>query len=157
VGHADEGQGHDGTRGGKGDRQSEGGDRSDDEGKDERATGRRVERRAVPYLGALALTLVLEVPLVVLGLGSLGVDRRRSALLAVVATLVTHPLLWFVVAPAFDDAAGLAGIVAAEVLVVLAEGAVFAVGARPRVGYDAALCVAVLANGVSFVVGLLLG
>jgi hypothetical protein len=111
----------------------------------------------VPYLGALALTLALEVPPVVLGLGSLGVDRRRSLVLAVVATLATHPLLWFVVGPALDDLAGLLGLVGAEVAVVLVEAAVFSVGGRQaRVGHGSALCVAALANGVSFAVGLLL-
>jgi hypothetical protein len=110
----------------------------------------------VPYLGALALTLALEVPLVMLGLGSLGVDRRRAVVLAVVATVVTHPLLGFLVGPALDDVAGLLGIVAAEVAVVLVEAAIFVVGSRVPIGYGSALCVAALANGVSFAVGLLL-
>ena len=79
----------------------------------------------VPYGWALVLTVVIEVPVTVLLLaGRAGRDRTVAAM-ALLADVTSHPVLWFLLLPAFD--AALPWFVA----VVLAELVV--------VGYEAAL------------------
>jgi hypothetical protein len=54
----------------------------------------------VSPLAALALTLVVEVPLYTAGLVGLGLARpARAALLAVGLNLLTHPAVWWALAP----------------------------------------------------------
>lgn len=77
------------------------------------------------YLSYLLLTLVLEAPLVV-GLLVRRCGFARSLLVALLASLLTHPLLWFgwsqVVSPRTDYEAYVAS---GEALVVLIEAGVF--------------------------------
>lgn len=107
------------------------------------------------YPAALGLTLAVEVPLWTgLVAWAVEVPRRRAVLVAVVVNVVSHPLLWFVLVPALDAATGrtVAGLLAAEGLVCLAEALV----ARVLVGRDLGqlALVAVAANATSFAVGL---
>jgi hypothetical protein len=102
---------------------------------------------------ALLLTLLIEVPIVV------GIARLRRwlpgglgllALVAVGATLMTHPLLWMWQA----QLGGMTGIVLAEVAIALVEGVAYAWGAG--LGWWRGLVVSLVANGASFGTGLLL-
>ena len=102
---------------------------------------------------ALLLTLLIEVPIVV------GIARLRRwlpgglgllALVAVGATLMTHPLLWM----GQQHLGGLTGIVLAEVAIACAEGATYALAAG--LGWRRGLAVSFLANGASFGAGLLI-
>jgi hypothetical protein len=108
------------------------------------------------YLAGLGLTLAVEVPVVVLAGLLFGTRPARTAVVAMLASVVTHPPLWFVVAPAFDAWLGPGGILLAEVLVVLVEAVVYDRGLRPPVGRAVALWLSVLANALSFLAGIVL-
>ena len=108
------------------------------------------------YAAALGLTLAVEVPVVVLVAGQLGSAPRRAAVVALVASLLTHPVLWFVVAPAMDAWLGIWGIVLAEIAVVVAEAVVYQRGLRPPIGWAASLWLSLLANALSFGIGVAL-
>jgi steroid 5-alpha reductase family enzyme len=104
---------------------------------------------------ALCLTLAIEVPIAV-GLvawrrwapGRLGV----VALVGVLASVVTHPLLW-VVDPMLQPALGTPIRWALlETAIALVEAGVYVLGAG--IGVRRALVTSLLANGVSFAVGL---
>jgi hypothetical protein len=72
----------------------------------------------VSFPAALLATLAVEVPLYAAALAALGLARPvRAALLAVAVNLLTHPLLWWSLAPR----PGLGRLAAAEVLVWAAE------------------------------------
>jgi hypothetical protein len=100
---------------------------------------------------AFALTLAIELPIVVWLLRRAEPDPRRRVALVVFANFATHPAVWYVFSQWF-----LVGtveyLVAAEGWAVAAE-AVFYVVAVRGLGAGRALVVAVLANGASFVVG----
>lgn len=104
---------------------------------------------------ALCLTLAIEVPVAVALVhwrrwapGRLGV----VALVSVLASVVTHPLLWLV-DPVLQPALGAPVRWALlETLIALVEAAVYALGAG--IGARRALATSFLANGVSFGVGL---
>lgn len=103
------------------------------------------------YLADLGLTLAVEVPIVVPAARAIGVRGRRAAVVAVAANLLTHPLLWFVAAPWLHDRWGLAGVVVAEVAVVVVEAAAY----RRWLDRSAlAGWLALLANAASFGAGL---
>jgi hypothetical protein len=108
------------------------------------------------YLAGLVLTLAVEVPVVVLAGRWLGTRAARTAAVALLASLVTHPLLWFVVAPVLDARLGLGGIVVAELLVVAAEAVVYDRCLCPPIGGAAAFWLSLLANAVSFLAGVVL-
>ena len=105
------------------------------------------------YLPYLALTLVVEVPVVALLLRG-RVPPGRSVLAAVLASAVTNPLLWYawplVISPhryALYAATG-------EALVVLIETAIlYGVATRPR-GF-LAFWVSLASNAASFSIGML--
>ncbi len=103
------------------------------------------------YVLALATTLVLEVPIVLLGYR--GVARPgRTLMAAVAANLATHGLLWIVWA-ALPGGYG-ARVAGAEAAVAAAEAAAYRVllggsGAR-------ALAVSAVANALSTLAGLAL-
>ena len=102
-------------------------------------------------VAALGLTIAVELPLYVLGLGVLRLAGPvRALLLGVGVNLLTHPVLWFVLAP--DPTA--VRIVVAEVVACLVEAAVIWLVVRR----DGALLVvlALGANAASFSVGLLI-
>jgi hypothetical protein len=108
---------------------------------------------AVRYGWALALTLVIEVPLVT---AMVPFGRHRTvAAAAVAANLVTHPLLWFALLPAVEAAgwSGPAALGVAEVLVTATEAAWYRrVLVLPG---SRALAVSFAANAMSLGVGLL--
>lgn len=102
-------------------------------------------------LAALGLTVAVELPLYVLGLGVLRLaSPARAVVLGVGVNLLTHPVLWCALAP--DPTA--APTILAEVVVCLVEAAVMWLAVRR----DGALLVllAVGVNAASLGVGLLL-
>ena len=101
------------------------------------------------YLAALALTVAVELPLYVVGLVALRLAGPvRAVLLAVGVNLLTHPVLWLVVAPTQT-----ATVYLAEVGVCLVEAAVIRLVVRRDTLLAIALSLA--ANAASFGVGLL--
>lgn len=103
------------------------------------------------YGEAFGLTLAVEVPLYVAGLVVLRLARPGRALLAgVLANVVTHPVLWWVL----SHDVGPAAVVGAELGVWLVEAAVLRVVVRRDVLL--ALLLALGANAASFGVGLVL-
>ncbi|MFC4998767.1 hypothetical protein ACFPIJ_13090 [Dactylosporangium cerinum] len=100
---------------------------------------------------ALLLTLAVEVPLYVLALTALRLATpARAALLGVAVNLLTHPVLWWLLAPR-PSAGRLWG---AEAAVVVVEAAVLLLACRRD---PALLLVTSLgANAVSVLMGLLL-
>jgi hypothetical protein len=155
VSDTEHGDRSDGERDRRRGRDGEGEHGRDDEREHERPAGRRREGArailpSVSYLADLGLTLAVEVPIVVAVGQSIGVRLRRAASVAVLANLLTHPLLWFLVAPRLHDAWGLAGVAIAELAVVVVEAAVY------RRGLDhgaLAAWLAVLANSASLLAG----
>jgi len=109
----------------------------------------------VSYPVGLALTLGVELPLVLAVAHAVECGTRRTTLVALAANLLTHPLLWFVVAPWADDRLGLTGVLLAEGGVVVVEAIVYAHGLRPRIGGWLAGWLALLANAASLAVGVL--
>lgn len=103
----------------------------------------------------LALTLGVELPLVIGVAHAVECGTRRTTVVALAANLLTHPLLWFVVAPWADDHLGLAGVLLAEAGVVVVEGAVYAAALRPRPGAWLAGWLALLANAASLATGII--
>jgi hypothetical protein len=112
----------------------------------------RVPRLTVPYPLALALTLVIEVPLAI-GLGRhLAVRQRRAATVAALASLTSHPVFWFlVVSPLRDRLGDVGGVLVAEGLVTAWETLVWRRGTD--LDWTDAVAVAVATNAVSFAVG----
>jgi hypothetical protein len=100
------------------------------------------------YLAALALTLVIEVPLVALVYPG---QRRRMAAWCAAATTFTHFVMHFAL-PRLFSGSGL--LVAGELAALSLEAIVYALASRPRDGARGLLASA-LANGASFGVGLL--
>lgn len=108
------------------------------------------------FPAAYVVTLLVEVPAVVaVGTWLRLATLQRLAASAVVANLVTVPLLWFVVMPVLQPHIGwLAAVLWGEALVVVVEAAIYAVWLRCGVLMAAALSLG--ANGLSVLVGLLL-
>jgi len=105
----------------------------------------------VTQLAAFGLTLAVELPWYLAGLVALVRVRWWLALgLGVAVNALTHPLLWWVLAPAPT----LLQIALAEVVVVLAEAALLAVALRRDVVVLGLLSLG--ANASSVLVGLLL-
>ncbi|MDG6109054.1 hypothetical protein Daura_50420 [Dactylosporangium aurantiacum] len=98
---------------------------------------------------ALLLTLAVEVPLYVLALTALRLATwRRAVPLGVVVNLLTHPVLWWALAPRPSPAA----LWTAEAVVVLAEAAMLWLACRRD---PAVLLVTSLgANAASVFIGL---
>jgi hypothetical protein len=100
------------------------------------------------------LTVVIEVPLVVLLTREIPRPAAHRALLAVFAQFVTHPLVWFV----FPRIAGITGTTAltlSEIWAWLGESLFYAV-ALPPLRPLRAVGIAGVANALSLGVGLLL-
>jgi len=117
----------------------------------------------VAYWSALVLTLVVEAP-VWAALAPLGSPLRwppparlagRAAAVGSLATVVTHPVLWFVAVPALRSAIGgsVVPVLVAEALACGVEAALVALLLPAR--RDAAVAAAVAANALSLTVGLL--
>jgi hypothetical protein len=116
----------------------------------------RWDTAAVPYSAALAVTVIVEVP-IYLGLGRwvLRPADGNGLRWYGAVNLVSHPMLWYGLAPAGVTLLGATGgVLAAEGLVTAGEGLAISrlAAARP----PAALAVAALANVASFRVGLTL-
>ena len=111
------------------------------------------------YPAALALTLVVEVPVwTALAVRATGAAVSRALGVAVLVNLVSHPVLWFVLVPAADAVAvagrTVVGLLAAEAVVVVGEAAL----ARLLLGRAFGLLVAtsLAAAAAALVVGVLL-
>ncbi|MET7418180.1 hypothetical protein [Dactylosporangium sp. NPDC005555] len=100
---------------------------------------------------ALLLTLAVEVPLYALALTTLRLaPLKRAVLLGVLVNLLTHPVLWWFLAPR----PGAARFWSAEVVVVLVEAAVlYTISRRDPV---LLLVTSLGANAASLLIGLLL-
>ena len=109
------------------------------------------------FPAALLVTLAVEVPLYVAALVALRITRPgRAALLGVAVNLVTHPLLWWSLAP--RPAPG--RIAAAEVLVWAAETGLLWLGLlwlglRGRSSLPVLAVVSAGANAASILAGVL--
>jgi hypothetical protein len=108
----------------------------------------------VPYVAALAVTVIVEVPIYLwLGRRALGVRDRSGLPVYGGINLLSHPLLWFALAPAGAGALGTTtGLLTAEGLVTMGEG--LAVAQVTRTSPTPALAIAALANAASFGLGL---
>jgi hypothetical protein len=101
----------------------------------------------VRYLVALALTIGIEVPIVATFYPG---QRRRMALACLVATTLTHLALHFGLTRFLSWNHAL---VSGEIVALVGEAAAYAWVARPR-DIGRALVASALANGASFVAGL---
>jgi len=103
------------------------------------------------WLRAFLLTLAVEVPLATWLLRRAEPELWRAALIAVIANLSTHPLVWFGWSQVF-----LVGtpeyVIAAETWAVAIEAVVYAV-TIPGLGARRAVLISLIANGASFAVG----
>ncbi|GAA1772853.1 hypothetical protein [Luedemannella helvata] len=118
------------------------------------------------YVGAFALTLLVEAPLYVAALvGWFGLSWRRAAALALAANALTHPALWWSLRPWADDPAYLWVLAGAEAAVCVIEWAVLAAGviaargrgATTRLDLVLLAAVAVGVNGGSVLAGVVAG
>jgi hypothetical protein len=106
----------------------------------------------VSFPTALLLTLAVEVALYAAALVALRLARPlRAALLAVAVNVVTHPLLWLLLAPRPT----LAAVVAAEVAVWAAEALLLWLALRRRPSLAVLGIVSAGANAASILAGLL--
>lgn len=102
---------------------------------------------ALTQPAALALTLAIEVPLVVWEVARGGGSPRRAALVALGANLATHPVAWHA------HTAWAAPVLLVEAAVVAAEAVAFAL--LLRIGPLRAVLLSVGANALSYGAGLL--
>ncbi|MFC8451679.1 hypothetical protein [Kitasatospora sp. NPDC057223] len=109
----------------------------------------------MPYLLALGLTLLVEVPLYVAALSLDQVRPVRAAAAAVAVNCATHPLLWWFLGRFTGEAAAAywTALALAEAAVVLLEAALLAVltARRGALPYAASFT----ANAASVLAGLL--
>jgi hypothetical protein len=105
------------------------------------------------YLLGLALTLAVEVPVVLLLLRRRGWKRVLAA--ALVANLVSHPLLHFVLPRIVSPMARGQFILVGEIGVFVLEALIYWAVLRPR-PWPLAVAAAALANAASYSIGLLL-
>lgn len=99
---------------------------------------------------AFVLTLLIEVPLVVvlsIAVGVVAPSRAARILLPIGASTLTHPLLWM----ARDLVTSWPLLLGAELIVTLVEGTVYAVVGR--FGLRRGLAISLLANATSFGIG----
>jgi hypothetical protein len=108
---------------------------------------------ALDWLRAFAFTLLVECPLALLYFRAAEPRRSRRLLGAVLATLATHPLVWF----AFPHLplTYLAMVELSELFAWLAEAGVYGL-VFPGLRLPRALLGSALANGASFGLGLVL-
>jgi hypothetical protein len=108
------------------------------------------------YAVALLLTLAIEIPIVAAGLARwYRVPVPRGIMIALVASLLTHPVVWFALPASLVPSLGTLGyLLVAEAFAWLAEAAIFWAGTRADpVGL---LLLSLIANITSFTVGGLL-
>jgi hypothetical protein len=110
----------------------------------------------IEYAAALLLTLAIEIPIAAGGLARWYlVAPRRRVLIAAGASLVTHPIVWFVLPGLLVPVAGSLGyLLVAEAFAWLTEAGIFWLAARrDPVGL---LLLSLVANLASFGFGGLL-
>jgi hypothetical protein len=110
------------------------------------------------YLGALGLTLVVEVPLYVVALTTAaGVGWRRAVAMAVGVNAITHPIAWWSLRPFDARSSYPIVLIGVELVVCVVEWLLLVAWSR-RVRSDIALLavVSVGANAASTLIGLLL-
>ena len=101
---------------------------------------------------AFGLTQVVEVPVVVAMTRAVPSAAWRRAAIAFVATLATHPIVWFVM-PELGLGEPMR-YAASEAWAFGAETAIYA-ATLPGLSWPRAAAVSAVANGASFVLGLL--
>lgn len=101
---------------------------------------------------ALAITLAAETPVYAWLLGR---PRRRGVLVGVTASLITHPVLWFVVSPWLwvRHLWTTSTWIAVEVVITLVEGVWVTLWYRRSLRLRDAVVIAAAANLASIVVG----
>lgn len=101
---------------------------------------------------AFAFTQMVEAPIYAAAIGAARATRERWAI-ALAASLLTHPIVWFVLPDVVSllapDASPWSAIAVAELFAVSLEAAWLAL-----FGVRRALLLALLANGTSFTLGL---
>jgi hypothetical protein len=102
---------------------------------------------------AFALTQIVEIPIVVLATRALEAPRYKRAAAAFVATLATHPIVWFVIPDLGLDET--ARVFVSEAWAFGAECLIYRLFLAPLTWRGAAATSA-LANAASFGVGVLL-
>jgi hypothetical protein len=105
------------------------------------------------WLRAFIAPLVIETPIVVWLTRDVPMPAWRRFVIALVANLATHPIVWFVIPTLGLN--GMVSLVIAETWAVVIEWIVYFV-ALPTMTLGRALGVSAVANGVSFGIGLLL-
>jgi hypothetical protein len=110
--------------------------------------------QASEWFAAFLLTLVVEVPVVLVLVWGVVPDRPRLVALVVFANLASHPAVWFVFTQLFLVGT-LEYLAAAEAWAVGVEALFYMVTVQ-RLGPRRALGVALSANAASFAVGWLL-
>jgi hypothetical protein len=104
------------------------------------------------WLPAFLLTLAIEVPLALAILRARGTSRARIALVVALATIISHPLLTFVILPYFPGSF-VTNVLAGEVVVVAIESIVLRVGLAP-IRWPYAIAASATLNAASYLVGL---
>lgn len=107
------------------------------------------------WLTAFLLTLAIELPIAAWLLRRAEADVARRLVLVVFANLATHVAVWYVFSQLFLIGT-IEYVVAAEAWAIGAE-AVFLVAAFRGLDPRRALAVAIVANGVSFAIGRIIG
>jgi hypothetical protein len=107
------------------------------------------------WFAAFLVTVAIEIPIVVVLVRRVEPDAGRVAVLTLFANLATHPIVWFVITQ-LVLVGTLGYTVVAESWAVVAEAVFYRVAIR-GLSSGQALLVAVVANGASFLAGLLIG
>jgi hypothetical protein len=105
------------------------------------------------WLRAFVATLIIETPIVVWLTRDVPMPTWRRLVIALLANLSTHPIVWFVI-PAMG-LKGMPGLIVAETWAVVIEW-IFYFITLPTMKLGRALGVSAFANGVSFAIGLVL-
>jgi len=103
------------------------------------------------WFAAFMVTILVEIPVATFLLRDSGTDPRRLVVLVVLANLVTHPALWYVI-PQLLPVGSVRYTVAGEAWAVGAE-ALFYWAAIKGLRARRAIGVALVANLASFIVG----
>jgi len=99
------------------------------------------------WLTSFLLTNALELPVLLLVFRD--VSRKRVLLVGMLATSLTHPVLWWVWPHVVSDYT--TAVLTGEILIVCVEAIVLGLGLQ--VGWRKALAGSALANGTSMVLG----
>ncbi len=100
---------------------------------------------------AFALTVLVELPVMTLGTRDLGLPLPRRLAVALLAQVLTHPLVWFAFPPLFRASPEL-GLWLSELFAFAAEALLYALTLR-NIGWTRAVALSGLANGLSLGLG----